>query len=450
MKFLHSIISFLFVVASGGVAVVVAAPVAENNVVGDNDQPPPPPPPLCDISPPPPQGQNYNSSRASKGGPPYWGTIFVDGDIINDEDHPTSLKRIETFQDDVQCVRIWNYRTLQYETVDAYIYHVTFDDTVQSQFWVRKSDFDRKEGLPEVIKYAHYLGQVPQFLRRGANVVSIQSGDFGGYGGARYRITLHVGWDATNSAVFGNSRDIYAEALVHEGSHTILDYTTFDTNEWNQAVAADGGFISNYAQQHPQREDVAETILLWIGIRIGSLNDADRTITQQAIPNRLAYFDKRGFNLYPLGDSKNTIDNDYEWHEIEDYHYPCGRWDAGESIALPVVCKDSSEFRFNDKATLNCKKFLQKKTKHRCRREWNGKLVSQWCPNTCSTVGLGPCCKDSRDFRFDDKPKMDCVQFLKKKTNKRCQREWRGLPVADWCPKTCASVGLGSCADSID
>jgi hypothetical protein len=449
MTFLRSIISFFLVsvVATGGVAaVVVAAPGVENNIVlGDDDQPPPPP--VCVHSKPPLKGQNYNLSRASSGGPPYWGTVYVDGDIINDEDHPSSLEKIETFRDGVQCVRIWNYRTLRYETVDAYIYHVTFSDTVQSQFWVRKSDFGRKGGLKEVIKFAHYLGQVPQFLRRGTNVVSIQSGD-DGMGGARYRITLHVDSDLSNSADAGKSREINAEVLVHEGSHTILDYVTFDTQKWNRAVAADGGFISGYAQQYPQQEDVAETILLWIGIRIGSLNDVDRAITQQAIPNRLAYFDDQEFNLYPLGDSENTIDDDYEWHEIEDYHFPCGRWDAGEPIALPVVCKDSSEFRFNDKPTKNCQKFLRKKTKRKCQRKWNGKPVSQWCPSTCSTVGLGPCCKDSMDFRFNNLPKMDCALFLKKKTNERCQREWRGLPVADWCPQTCASVGLGPCADT--
>lgn len=61
-----------------------------------------------------------------------------------------------------------------------------------------------------------------------------------------------------------------------------------------------------------------------------------------------------------------------------------------------------------------------------------------------------PSCEDSKDFKWQGKKKKTCKNFLKGsggKIKKKCKKNWKGTRVFDWCPKTCGKkVGLGECA----
>ena len=61
--------------------------------------------------------------------------------------------------------------------------------------------------------------------------------------------------------------DILDETLIHEGAHTSIDSYLYGTASWEQAVAADGKYISDYARDNPGREDIAETYLVWFATR---------------------------------------------------------------------------------------------------------------------------------------------------------------------------------------
>ena len=52
-------------------------------------------------------------------------------------------------------------------------------------------------------------------------------------------------------------------------------------------------FISTYARDNPQREDIAESVLPWLAVRYRPerISSTLAAIIVQAIPNRLAYFD---------------------------------------------------------------------------------------------------------------------------------------------------------------
>jgi len=57
-------------------------------------------------------------------------------------------------------------------------------------------------------------------------------------------------------------------------------------------------------------------------------------------------------------------------------------------------------------------------------------------------------CVDDPTF---NKKKKTCAQRLqkeglkRKKIKKRCKQKWKGTKVFDWCPESCALVGLGPC-----
>ena len=62
-------------------------------------------------------------------------------------------------------------------------------------------------------------------------------------------------------------RDIVLETLIHEGCHTSLDPMYKHSDTWKEAQNKDNYFITNYGQNHPVREDLAETFLLYFALR---------------------------------------------------------------------------------------------------------------------------------------------------------------------------------------
>ena len=91
------------------------------------------------------------------------------------------------------------------------------------------------------------------------------------------------------------------EVLVHEAAHSALDIAHKDSPGWRAAQAADGVFISDYARDHPAREDIAESFLPYLAVRYRPerLTDAERAAILTAIPNRLIYFDEQRLDMSP-------------------------------------------------------------------------------------------------------------------------------------------------------
>ena len=69
-----------------------------------------------------------------------------------------------------------------------------------------------------------------------------------------------------------------------------------------EAQNLDCEFISTYARNNQIREDIAESYLPYLAIRYRSdriSNDLKKKI-EDAIPNRIKYFDDQEFNMYPI------------------------------------------------------------------------------------------------------------------------------------------------------
>ena len=67
------------------------------------------------------------------------------------------------------------------------------------------------------------------------------------------------------------------------------------TSAWKQAVAWDRyKYISYYAQQNPDREDLSESSTSWYAVRIKRNRQPENDIrtTEATIRNRMNYFDK--------------------------------------------------------------------------------------------------------------------------------------------------------------
>ena len=108
--------------------------------------------------------------------------------------------------------------------------------------------------------------------------------------------------DVSEQAGLGN--DAYASA----GSHGLgINWVDINNDGWDDLFVVggqpdnppklflnnmDGGFISDYAEDFPNQEDVAESFLLWMAVRYRAdqISTQDYNLITDAIPNRLAYF----------------------------------------------------------------------------------------------------------------------------------------------------------------
>jgi hypothetical protein len=224
--------------------------------------------------------------------PPYSGTIFIDPDIITAADPTTYL----SFKAAGRGNRtMFDRRVDAFIKVKARLFNVRFTDSSRVMEFQVNPEFGPTKARRLVAKYAKVIGRLPRCLRRDVDTVSIHDG-VEPFGGGNRNLLIHTGQSASYE------RDgILEETMVHEASHTSLDADHANAKGWVAAQNADPEFISTYARDNPQREDVAETWLLWYAVR----HRAERIDTivadtvKAAIPNRLKYFDSRNFNLSP-------------------------------------------------------------------------------------------------------------------------------------------------------
>jgi hypothetical protein len=240
--------------------------------------------------------------RTAKGDPPFGGTIFIDPDIITSSD-PTTLQGIAYAGQGLRTM--YDRRVANWITVNAYLFNASFDDGLTAEVQVNPEFGSSDSALVEAQKNATVIGRLPTALRMDVQTVWIHKG-IEPFGGGNNNLLIHIG-----QAALYEADGILEETFVHEASHSSLDASHASAPGWLAAQIADSGFISTYARDNPQREDIAESFLPYLAVRYRSdritqgLND---TIVQ-TIPHRIAYFDSQSLNMYPIATTGVAIKN---------------------------------------------------------------------------------------------------------------------------------------------
>lgn len=222
---------------------------------------------------------------------PYHGTIFLEKDIITADD-PTAFKTL-AFQGSGQR-SMFDRRIDRFARTDAWLFTAEFSDSAAIEVQVNR-EFERDEAETEALFYLNAIGRIPQVLRSKVETVWIHKGNKP-FGGGNNNLLIHVEQGEAYE------RDgILEETFVHEAAHTSLDGDHAEAPAWLEAQRLDANFISQYAQDNPLREDVAETYLLHFAIRHRSqrVSDELKSTVEKTIPNRLRYFDLLNLNLSP-------------------------------------------------------------------------------------------------------------------------------------------------------
>ncbi len=266
--------------------------------------------------------------------PPFQGTAFLSPDIITTAD-PSELTGVTyTGRGDRS---IWDYRLLDWITVNAYLFEARIRGR-SIEFQVNPEFGSVNAARAEVDTYAPALGRLPAVLLSRAEKVHVNAGDpehpdaaqrgrLGGrvtkvFGGNYFdrSFTIHTGYGARIL------RDGFLEeVLFHEGAHVSLQNHQ-DAAGWRRAQAADGEYISDYARDFPDREDVAESVLPYFAMRYrpDRLSSGHRAAIADTIPNRLEYFDGLALDWSPYTPPAGVTDREV----LEAFYHATGgpRW----------------------------------------------------------------------------------------------------------------------------
>lgn len=224
---------------------------------------------------------------------PYGGTIFVDPDIIVGSDSSTFVSATYSGQG---LKTVFDRRVNSWIEINAYLFNVVWNDGLSTEAVINPEFASIDLAKVEAEKYGWHIGQLPHCLRTDVNEIWIHKG-VELFGGGNYSILIHTG-----QSVFYEIDGILEETLVHEAAHTSLDAIHAESVGWLEAQNLDGEFISDYAEQYPVREDIAESFLMWLAVRYrqNRISTADFDIITETIPNRLNYFDEIMCDMFPI------------------------------------------------------------------------------------------------------------------------------------------------------
>ena len=241
--------------------------------------------------------------------PPLQNTVWLYNNIITSSD-PSAFRSVTyAGQGDRE---FYDRSSGMWITLNVYLFDVQYDSRQtewQTEFQVHPEHGSREAAREQVDAYAPVLGRLPRVLLSNANEVEISrtartmSDDTLDDGEPPAQANPHKGLlhIYTERAEEVARDGFLEEVFIHEAGHFSLDRDHAQSPGWRAAQQADGRFLTPYARDHPEGEDVAESIWGYfvVNYRPERISMAHREAILDAIPNRLAYFDEQRFDMSP-------------------------------------------------------------------------------------------------------------------------------------------------------
>lgn len=238
----------------------------------------------------------FNESGFSEVGAkePFSSTVYPTPGLLT-QDSPSTYQQA-VYQGQEQRL-VFDRRSDEYDTIDAYIYSITFDDEHTLTAIVNAEFNSEADAGSEAARFGQYIGQLPAVLRNEVDEVWVHKGRelWGSVDNALY---VHTDMTADYS-----DAGILEETLVHEAVHIALDDDHENSPDWLAAQISDDNFISTYARENAATEDLAESFVMWMASRYmaESLTADTLNLIEAVMPARLSYFNQQSFNMSPVG-----------------------------------------------------------------------------------------------------------------------------------------------------
>jgi len=243
---------------------------------------------------------------------------LLDGDPLTGEylyqdifqhNSPTTFKKL-TFNKErtVETIKgdspIKNRRNKK-KRFKSFQFTAEYEENITVEIFVEHQDSGKnlKRAEYQALKYAKMFGQMPHFLKIYTDKFYVHK-DAGKDTG--------LWWAQPRDREFhikrSRCKNVYQYSpcgvtMLHELAHIIQKLTgVISPSKWGEARKLDNKkYCSKYAKKN-NREDFAESILCWFGVRYKSdkLTKSHVEKIKEYIPNRLKFFDEMNFNMHPL------------------------------------------------------------------------------------------------------------------------------------------------------
>jgi len=190
-----------------------------------------------------------------------------------------------------------------YAKFKAHVFKATYKDNTPINIQVNYEIKKRKKAEDLALKLAKAFGQLPKFLRKNINTITINKGSL-----------EPRAWDKEISIFTISIDKTIEELLLHETAHVTIDWDKKNTtvglinfsSKWKSIQSADNKYISKYAKtlvgEKWRLEDVSESIMAWIYIKCKSDRISKKKYDKiiKTIPNRIKYFDQQNYDMHPV------------------------------------------------------------------------------------------------------------------------------------------------------
>lgn len=224
------------------------------------------------------QGTVYDISLPSLGGSTFTGLTYV-GQTSGGAVHG----------------HYWDYRHGEWRKDMCYTYTASFSDGVQFEVTTPVADHDGVQyGVlyNQMVDFLTVMGTTPSFLRDWLTTIALNGDGPGSRAGA------NAGRKSMTINLDGGIRNNAQTLILHEDGHVALKYIQ-DHTKWKTAQKLDTAFISSYAKNSPGSEDVSESFVPWLKVKMDPESTEAGTI-KETIPYRLAVFDDLICSKHPL------------------------------------------------------------------------------------------------------------------------------------------------------
>lgn len=231
--------------------------------------------------------------------PPFGGTMWDLPDLITSSDYTVYSSSV---YQGVETRLFYDKAIPDFVNYPAHIFKVNFGDGLSVDFEIY-SEFSEQEAISIEQKYAPLLGQLGKELRKNIKSIEFLKGD--SVASAQRsadlsyaNITFHIDW-LSNIVETRPDGDKTEELLIHESAHLSIDPYVYDKEGWIDAVNLDNNYISTYAKENPDSEDVAETFQAYIAVKYfpERISNSLRDTILSVCLNRFKYFDTLNFDL---------------------------------------------------------------------------------------------------------------------------------------------------------
>jgi len=172
---------------------------------------------------------------------------------------------------------------------EAFVFEAVYSDA-KIGVWLHSDFKDLQIAEGYARKLTGPIGKLPQTMRKGLKHVVVHDGDETASG--EHLGNFFVVYSKNMDTRISNN-DL-EETVFHESVHATMDYGCEEADSgWNQARVKDNSFITDYAADKPEKEDLAESALFAYTMikNPGRLAPNIESWIRTNIPNRFSFFE---------------------------------------------------------------------------------------------------------------------------------------------------------------